>query len=270
MLLGCLIDAGADEDYIKNGLSSLNVSGYQINVLQGKSKGIAARQINITVEEEQPHRHLADIIEIIDTSSLSIKVKGLAKQVFDLIARAEAKVHGTTIDHVHFHEVGSLDSICDIVGTLLAVENLGVERIVCSPLPMGYGYVQCDHGEIPVPAPATLEILKGIPVRRMEVEGELVTPTGAALVVSLAEEFSSFPTMIVETTGYGMGTRNFHFPNVVRAVIGKDDLANHTRVHIQEHQHNHEHNEHKHEHKHEQDHKHDNEHIHKLQTQTSA
>ncbi|MFA6808617.1 MAG: LarC family nickel insertion protein [Eubacteriales bacterium] len=239
MFLGALIDAGADIECIREGLSSLDVNGYSFVVEKKKSYGIAATKIDVIVEEEQPHRHLKDIVEIIETGSLSDYVKDLAKKVFMEIAQAEAKVHGTTIEHVHFHEVGAVDSICDVIGSLLAVENIKVDKICCSHLPMGYGSIKCDHGLIPLPAPATLEIIKGIPVRNVDVKGELVTPTGAALAKVLAKEFNGFPNMIVECSGYGLGTRDYGFPNVLRVVIGQEmeDRGNRDVVEIHHHSH---------------------------------
>lgn len=252
MLLGALFDAGVDPDLVKNGLASLNLNGYEMQVRKAASHGIAANSVQFNVVEEQPHRHLKDIMELIEAGSFSEHVKSLAGKVFSLLARAEAKVHGTTPDQVHFHEVGAIDSICDIVGTLLAVESLEVEKIICSPLSLGNGHVYCAHGRIPVPAPATLEIIKGVPVRRSDVEGELVTPTGAALAVTLSQEFSSLPSMVVDSVGYGMGTRDYGFPSVLRVIMGKA-LVNkaeehHSRVKLCDHSHSYTHD-HNHEHK---------------------
>jgi len=221
MFLGALFDAGVDPDLVRNGLASLKLNGYEMCVEKGTSHGIAANSVQFNVVEEQPHRHLKDIIALIEAGNFSENVKNLAGRVFSLLAQAEAKVHGTTPDQVHFHEVGAIDSICDIVGTLLAVECLGVEKITCSPLSLGSGHVYCAHGRIPVPAPATLEIVKGVPLYKNDVEGELVTPTGAALAVSLSQEFSSMPSMIVDSVGYGMGTRDYGLPSVLRVIIGR-------------------------------------------------
>lgn len=225
MFLGALLDAGADLAYVREGLSSLKIDGYKLETGKSKSHGISATFVRIRNTTKQPHRTFSDILEILDSASLPGDVYRLAKKVFERIARAEAKVHGTTPDKIHFHEVGAVDSICDIVGSLLALYSLNVERVLCSPLPAGSGFTKCAHGLIPVPAPATLELLKDVPVKKTEVEGELVTPTGAALATTLAKGFTSFPDMVVEEIGYGLGEKDYGFPNVLRAVIGKINAA---------------------------------------------
>lgn len=221
MLLGSLLDAGAEIDVVKQGLSSLAIDGYTFEAGKGSSHGIAATYVHIENTAEQPHRHLQDILDLIDQGDLPGSVKKKAHQVFWRLAEAEAKVHGTTPEHIHFHEVGAIDSICDIVGCLIALDNLNVEQVICSPLPVSSGTIRCEHGLIPVPAPATLELIKGVPTRKMEIEGELVTPTGAVLATTLANSFSSFPAMSVGQVGYGMGTKDHGFPNVLRAIIGE-------------------------------------------------
>ncbi|HZK18829.1 MAG TPA: nickel pincer cofactor biosynthesis protein LarC [Clostridia bacterium] len=224
MLLGALLDAGADLERVKKGLESLDIDGYTIDTGKDMSHGITATYVHIENKADQPHRHMKEILEIIDSGELPEEVKEMAVETFNRIAAAEAKIHGTTPDKVHFHEVGAIDSICDIIGSLLAFHTLDVERVVSSPLPAGSGHVHCAHGIIPVPAPATLELLKGVPLRRVDVEGELVTPTGAALVTTLAEEFTTFPDMVVERIGYGMGTRDYGFPNILRAIVGEGQV----------------------------------------------
>lgn len=221
MLLGALLNAGADNDYLLNELAKLGLEGYSIDTGVGNSYGISAAYVKINVVKDQPHRHYSDILNILDKSNLSDKVLEQAKAVFKIIAVAEAKVHGTTIDKVHFHEVGAIDSICDIVGSLVSLNYLGIEKVICSPLPIGTGTIQSAHGVLPLPAPATLEILKEVPIRETSIEGELVTPTGAALAVSLSSEFKQYPDMVVKNTGYGMGEKDFGHPNVLRVVIGE-------------------------------------------------
>lgn len=224
MLLGSLLDAGADLRMVEKGIAGLAIDGYTFETGKGSSHGIAATYVRIRDSDEQPHRHLQDILDLIEGGKLPDRVKKKGREVFKRLAEAEAKVHGTTPEHIHFHEVGAIDSICDIVGSLIALDNLNVEQVICSPLPLTSGTIRCAHGLMPVPAPATLELIKGVPTRRLEIEGELVTPTGAVLATTLAHSFSSFPAMTVEQVGYGMGTRDYGFPNVLRAIIGETDV----------------------------------------------
>lgn len=172
------------------------------------------------------HRNLYDVEKIIDDSELSDKVKELSKKIFGFVAVAEAKVHGKPIDEIHFHEVGAIDSIVDIIGTAICVESLKIDKVVVSKLHVGTGFVNCQHGLMPVPAPATLEIIKNgkIPVYSKDIEGELVTPTGAAIVTALADEFGTQPDMEIEKIGYGSGYKDFAIPNMLRLIIGKKKL----------------------------------------------
>lgn len=223
MLLGALLDAGADLKFVKEGLSSLGLSGYTLETGQGNTHGIAATYARIRSTEQQPHRHLPEIIELLNRGKFPEAVRAQAVKVFHRLAEAEAKVHGVALDQIHFHEVGAIDSICDIVGSLLALYTLKVQRVICSPLPLSSGTVRCEHGVIPVPAPATLELLKGVPTRQTDIKGELVTPTGAVLATTLAGCFESIPAMVIERIGYGMGSKDYGFPNVLRAVIGETE-----------------------------------------------
>jgi pyridinium-3,5-bisthiocarboxylic acid mononucleotide nickel chelatase len=159
---------------------------------------------------------------MIRESELPALVKERASAVFQRLGEAEAKIHAVPVETIHFHEVGAVDSILDIVGSVLGLHLLGVERIVCSPLPMGHGFVRAAHGLMPVPAPATMELLKGAPTRPVNVEGELVTPTGAALMATLADEFGWMPAMRVEAIGYGAGKKQFPFPNLLRICVGRE------------------------------------------------
>jgi len=222
MALGALIDAGAEEDFIRSGIDALGLTGYELKIKEDVTYNIRARRVSISTTGEQPHRHLADIINLIENAGLPVEVRVQASEVFKRLADAEARVHGTTPDKIHFHEVGAVDSICDIVGTLLAIYSLKVDKILCSPLPLGRGSVQCAHGVLPLPAPAALELLKGVPTRETKIEGETVTPTGAALAAVLSSEFTYFPAIKVEKIGYGMGARDYGFPNILRAVIGNE------------------------------------------------
>jgi uncharacterized protein (TIGR00299 family) protein len=158
---------------------------------------------------------------MIDGSTLSARQKDLAKRIFQKLAEAEAKVHGSTIEKVHFHEVGAVDSIADIVGAAIGFDLLGIERIVCSPVPTGHGFVEIAHGRCSIPAPATGELLRGVPLAALDVEGELTTPTGAAIVAALAEQFGHLPTMTVDRIGYGAGQKDFPQPNILRLLVGE-------------------------------------------------
>lgn len=242
MLLAALLDAGADLSLVRKGLSSLPIEGYTLETGKGESCGIAAAYVHIKTTEQQPHRNLQDILDLIDQGDLTDSVKEKARQVFRRLAEAEAEVHRTTPEKIHFHEVGAVDSICDIIGCLIALESLQVDRVICSPLPLCSGTIQCEHGLLPLPAPATLQLLKGVPMRQTGIEGELVTPTGAVLAVTLAHSFSSMPGMIIERVGYGMGTRDLGIPNILRAIIGEAeelaispaDVGNHDEIMVLE------------------------------------
>ncbi|WP_418792083.1 nickel pincer cofactor biosynthesis protein LarC [Phosphitispora sp. TUW77] len=225
MIVGALLDLGLNEEMFRNELKKIPLDGYDINIRKINKSGICATKFDVLTEPEEVcacERHLDDIEQIIDASRLATEVRDKSKAVFRLLAAAEAKVHGTTPEKVHFHEVGAVDSIIDIVGVVIALYLLGVDKIVASPLPMGRGFVTCRHGLIPVPAPATVELLKGRAIYGSEHEGETVTPTGAALLSALAGQFGSMPALEVERVGYGAGTRDYGVPNVVRAIIGKE------------------------------------------------
>ena len=223
MLIGALIDLGADFESLTKQLSSLGLKGYELTNLQVMRNGLAAIKFDVGVDQQkQPARKLADVRKIIDDSTLSDRVKTLSLRVFERLAESEAHVHGTTPDQVHFHEVGAVDSIIDTVGAMIGFELLGVERFFCSPLRLGSGFVETQHGRLPVPAPATAELLKQVPVYSGDLEGEFVTPTGAAIVTILCEEFGAMPLMTVDRVGYGAGARDPKgFPNALRMIVGE-------------------------------------------------
>ncbi len=224
MLVGALLDAGASFDALRAGLDSLDVPGYTVRADKVVKQGITATHFVVDVDPDQPkpHRHLHHVLDIIGGGDLPEVVKRAATQTFDRIAECEAQVHGTTKEKIHFHEVGAIDSIVDIVGVHLGLYLLGIERVEASPLPVGFGTVKAAHGVMPVPAPATVALLEGVPTYGGDVEGELVTPTGAALVAQLAQRFGSMPMMEVSTVGYGSGTRDVPGrANVVRALVGE-------------------------------------------------
>jgi len=224
MAVGALLDAGADFDRVRAGLRSLRVPGFEISAQDVKKHGIMATQFSVRLDEghEHPHRHLSDISDIIEQGDLPAAVKAASAETFRRIAECEAIVHGTTTEAIHFHEVGAVDSIVDIVGTHLALHDLGIDRVVSSPLNVGSGTVAAAHGVLPVPAPATALLLKGVPAYGSEVEGELVTPTGAALVSQLAQRYGPLPDMRIEAAGYGCGAREIpDRANVLRVLIGE-------------------------------------------------
>jgi uncharacterized protein (TIGR00299 family) protein len=224
MTVGALLDLGVPLETLRSELAKLPlpVSAYRLEAARTSRHGIGATQFTVHVGEHQPHRHYGDIAGMIAQSTLADGVKEKAQQVFFRLAEAEARVHGVEIDHVHFHEVGGIDSIVDIVGAAVCLEYLGVREIHVSPLPLGSGYVDTAHGRLPVPAPATAELLKGVPVHGDIGLGERVTPTGAAIVAALADGFGGAPAMTVEGIGSGAGSKDFDdLPNILRLVMGE-------------------------------------------------
>ncbi len=220
MILGAILDAGLELERLREGLEALPVRGYSISASRVKKQGIAGTFVEVKVEGPQEERGLREIEEIILGSSLPERVKTLSLKVFRRLAEAEARVHDIPVEKVHFHEVGAVDAIVDVVGSILGLELLGVEEIYVSPLRMGFGVVKSAHGLLPVPAPATMELVKGAPVYGWDVEAELLTPTGAAILTTLARAFGSPPPFRVERVGYGAGLRDLPFPNLLRLCIG--------------------------------------------------
>lgn len=225
MLLGALLDAGADAQYIQTELRKLPVDEYVLERKRVVKCGVSAEKINVNVSESSTpvhHRHYVDIVKMIQEADLDPIATDYALKIFNKIAIAEGKIHEIPIEKVHFHEVGAVDSIVDSVGVALALTTLKIDRIVSSPIPLGYGFVQCDHGMYPVPAPATLEMMKGVPVAHSLHRAELTTPTGASIVSALADGFlSSIPSMNIRAIGYGAGTRDLpNQPNVLRVLLG--------------------------------------------------
>ncbi len=224
MIVASLLDAGANEGILREGLGALSVDGYSLSIEKITKQGFAATKFNVQLDKQlkQPHRHLHNIVDILGASRISDSVKEKATRVFTKLAEAEAAVHGCSIEKVHFHEVGAVDAIVDVVGAVLALEQLDVTKIVCSAIPTGSGTVKCDHGIMPIPAPATAELLKGIPIAECDETGELITPTAAAILTTLAESFGPMPQMKTEKIGYGAGTRDGQSrPNVLRVMIGE-------------------------------------------------
>jgi uncharacterized protein (TIGR00299 family) protein len=226
MLLGALLDAGADAEKVGEGLRRLSVAGLELVSAVEHRHGIAARRVLRVVGpgdgRPPPQRTWPDVRRLLEAAGLPSRAHERAQAVFAALARAEGRVHGVPADSVHFHEVGALDAIGDVCGIVLALEELDVDELACSPLPMGRGLVEAAHGRLPLPAPATLELLRGVPLHGVEVDGELVTPTGAAVVAALAVEFGPLPAMRLESVGYGAGARDLaDRPNVVRVIVGR-------------------------------------------------
>jgi len=222
MTLGALIDAGVDAAAIRTGIDSLRLPDVQLDVNTVIKGGFRAVKVDVRHPEQHAHRHLADIEQIINAAdALSQRQKDLARRIFHAVAEAEAKVHGMSVERVHFHEVGAIDSIVDIIGAAIGFDLLDAEQIVCSPLPTGRGTVHIDHGLCRIPTPGTAELLTGIPLVDVPVEGELTTPTGAAIVRTLADRFGALPEMTIETIGYGAGTMDLPGrANMLRLFVG--------------------------------------------------
>jgi uncharacterized protein (TIGR00299 family) protein len=221
MLLAALLDAGAEPDAIRSGLSGLGVEGLALHTERAVRHGISAMRVAVRGAESQPHRDWASIRDQIDAAGLPERPRARAQEAFRRLAHAEGRIHDMDPERVHFHEVGAVDAIGEVCGVALALESLGIDRVACSPLPAGRGLVQAAHGRLPIPAPATLALLEGAPVYGVPLEAELVTPTGAALVAALAEEYGPLPSLTLERTGYGAGSRDMaELPNVVRAIVG--------------------------------------------------
>jgi uncharacterized protein (TIGR00299 family) protein len=221
MTLGALTDLGVPLDWLKDKLADVPLKGFDITIKKELRQGIYANRVHISIAEDLPSRTYGSINDLIQNSRLSNGAKEISLAIFEKVADAESKIHNEAKENVHFHEIGALDSIIDIVGTALCIEYLDIQRVVSSRIPLGHGFVSCRHGVIPVPVPATVEILKHIPVVGSGVEQELVTPTGAAIIAALADRFGDIPSMKIEKTGYGAGQRdNTPQPNILRIIKG--------------------------------------------------
>jgi len=229
MVLGALVDLGVPQKYLKEELSKLAIKDYSISFSRTVRMGISGRSLKVKDLHEKSnshhhHRTYADIEKIINKSRINKSVKEKSIDIFHRIAKAEAKIHNRKSSEVHFHEVGAIDSIVDIVGSAAGIDFLGVDECIASTVPLGSGFVKCQHGTMPVPAPATLEILRGVPVYSSNIKSELVTPTGAAILASLVKDFRSLPEMKILKTGFGTGTKVFEdIPNVLRLILGEVD-----------------------------------------------
>jgi len=204
---------------LKDELVKLGLCEWDLKVEKVQKRGIAGTKVSVITTEEAGERHLEDINRLIAESALSDDVKQLSKEIFLRIATAEAKVHGIEIEKVHFHEVGAIDSIIDIVGSVIGIKKMGIEAVYASPLHLGTGFIKCAHGTLPVPAPATAELIINVPTYSQGIKAELVTPTGAAIITTLAKDFGQMPPMKVKRIGYGAGTRDLPIPNLLRVLI---------------------------------------------------
>ncbi len=222
MFLGALIDLGISLQELSNRLAGLRLEGYRLAAEKTFKHGISGTKFSVLILQKQPHhRHLPDILHIINESILPGPIKEKSSEVFISLAAAEAKIHNIPADQVLFHEAGAIDSIIDIVGTVTALEILEVEQVLCSPLPLGSGFIECAHGTLPLPAPAALELLRGMPTTTCDIHGETITPTGAALVKTLAAGFGPLPSMQILSIGYGAGEADRNIPNLCRAILGE-------------------------------------------------
>jgi len=223
MLLAALIDAGAPAEQVGEGLRAIPAAGLELRSETVIRHGIAALRVTVVAAspEPQPHRTWSDVRELLDAAALPVRARARAHAAFAALARAEAAVHGIDPDEVHFHEVGALDAIGDVCGIALALEALGVDELACSPLPVPRGLISAAHGRLPLPAPATLELLRGAPLYGVELDVELVTPTGAAILAGLGASYGPLPAMRLDAIGYGAGARELpDRPNVVRVLSG--------------------------------------------------
>ena len=222
MTLGALVGAGVPFQALDDAIRSLGLPGVHLEQETVKRHGFQATKIHVRHEPEHAHRHLHHIVEIIERSRMSGTQQQLAKRIFQKLAEAEAKVHGSTLEKVHFHEVGAVDSIADICGVAVGMDLLGADRIECSPIPTGTGFIEIAHGRVSVPAPATADLLTNIPLSHSDVTAELTTPTGAAIVATVVDRFGSIPEMKISQIGYGAGDRQLESQaNVLRLIVGE-------------------------------------------------
>ena len=222
MVLGALVDAGVDLRELESELRKLHLEGWEISAEKVQRKAIRATKVNVETKETHHHRHLSPILKMIDQAALAPRAAERARQIFRRLGEAEAKVHNISIEKVHFHEVGAVDSIVDIVGSAIGFELLGIDTFACSIMDVGSGRVQTEHGLLPVPAPATVELLRDAPTFSSGIEKELVTPTGAAIATTLSTQYAAMPAMTLKSIGYGAGSADLpQQPNVLRLMTGE-------------------------------------------------
>ncbi len=223
MILGALIDAGLSPKALSDELAKLHLDDFRLETKKVLKNCFSATQATVQVNDKTPERYLSDLNAIVDQSDLSPWVKKTAQKIFYRICEAEAAIHNSEVDSVHLHEVGGVDAIVDVCGALSGIEALELERIIVSPFPMGRGFVYGAHGEIPLPAPAALSLLKGCPITGSPIEKELVTPTGAAILSEVSHGYGPIPPMTLNAIGYGAGTADFKYPNVLRLILGDSE-----------------------------------------------
>ena len=223
MILGALVDAGLPAETLSSELAKLHLDDFQLHTEKVLKNCFSATKVDVQVSDHAPERHLADLQKVVNDSHLSNSVKEKANRIFYRICEAEAAIHNSDVDKVHLHEVGGVDAIVDVCGALAGMEALALERILVSPFPLGRGFVFGAHGEIPLPAPAALSLLKGCPITGSPVEKELVTPTGAAILTEVADGYGPIPLMTLDAIGYGAGTADFKYPNVLRLILGDSE-----------------------------------------------
>jgi len=221
MILGALLDAGLSLDYLREELRKLNLSGYELKASKIRKGFISGTDVKVEVAERHGPTGLEEILRIIRNSSLHPWIKEKGEEIFTRLAQAEARVHDSSLAKVHFHEVGAVDSIVDVMGSVIGIYGLGLEEIHCSPINIGTGFVKTRHGLLPVPVPATLELLRGVPTYCTGIEAETLTPTGAAILTTLSKGFGKIPPMLIEQVGYGAGDQDFPIPNLLRLIIGR-------------------------------------------------
>ncbi|MGB6624919.1 MAG: nickel pincer cofactor biosynthesis protein LarC [Candidatus Acidiferrales bacterium] len=222
MVLGALVDAGAELGALEREMRKLRLTGWTISAERVKRKAIAATKVHVEAGASHHHRHLSDILKMIDEAGLTTKAAERARNIFQRLGEAEAKVHNIPVEKVHFHEVGAVDSIIDIVGAAIGFDLLGIDSFACSAMDVGGGRVETEHGVLPVPAPATAELLRGVPTFSSGVQKELVTPTGAAIATTLATSYGKIPAMQLKAVGYGAGSADLaEQANVLRILIGE-------------------------------------------------
>ncbi len=230
MIVAAMLDAGLDADFLKAQLAKLNLDDVEIKVTRTCRAGLSALSFVPAVGQQKQHRNLEQILDIINQSTISQKARKTAVEIFNKLARAEAAVHNKDIQQIHFHEIGAVDAIVDIVSAAVGLEALGIVKVYCSAISVGGGTVECEHGLLPVPAPATAELLKAVPIVAGPQQAELLTPTAAAILTTIVDEFCPLPAMRIETIGYGAGRlQSEKFPNVLRLILGEDaagDSAN--------------------------------------------
>ncbi len=221
MLLGAMVDTGLAISDLRADLSRLPLRGYEITAEKVSKQGISGTLVRVKTEPSHTHRGLHDIVAIIGAADLPAEVTGPAIRTFERLATAEARVHSTTVEDIHFHEVGAVDAIVDIVGAFCGLRRLGIEKVYASALPLGGGWVDTQHGRLPVPAPATVELLHGMPSYGGPVDAELVTPTGAAILTTICHDFGEMPPMTIRAIGWGAGSKDLPHPNLLRIFLGE-------------------------------------------------